>query len=426
LTNLPNRLLFADRLEHALIRAHRHRESVALMLIDIDDFKLVNDSFGHEAGDKLIMAIGDLLTKSLRRADTVARLGGDEFAVIVEDIDGPEDAISIADNLTTILAHNVRLDDQETYTGASIGIAIYPDDGDDARTLLKNSDTALFRAKERGRHGFQFYKPEMSVTAMERLELENSLRKALERDEFVVHYQPTIDLHKNEVVGVEALLRWQHPEKGIINPCDFVPLTEDCGLIVPIGEWLIRTVCKQLRLWHEEGLENQNVSINIAPRQFRDQDILSLFKEMIHEHGIEASAITIEITESALIENVGEVESVLSTLTNMGMTVALDDFGTGFASIAYLKDFPVGIVKIDRDFIDGIPDNEDDTAIVNAIAGLARGLKLKLLAEGVENDRQLQMLKGLGCQLGQGFYWSKALPADQYSQFYMNRFYNIG
>ena len=426
LTNLPNRLLFADRLEHALIRAHRHRESIALMLIDIDDFKLVNDSFGHEAGDKLIMAIGDLLTKSLRRADTVARLGGDEFAVIVEDIDGPEDAISIADNLTTILAHNVRLDDQETYTGASIGIAIYPDDGDDARTLLKNSDTALFRAKERGRHGFQFYKPEMSVTAMERLELENSLRKALERDEFVVHYQPTIDLHKNEVVGVEALLRWQHPEKGIINPCDFVPLTEDCGLIVPIGEWLIRTVCKQLRLWHEEGLENQNVSINIAPRQFRDQDILSLFKEMIHEHGIEASAITIEITESALIENVGEVESVLSTLTNMGMTVALDDFGTGFASIAYLKDFPVGIVKIDRDFIDGIPDNEDDTAIVNAIAGLARGLKLKLLAEGVENDRQLQMLKGLGCQLGQGFYWSKALPADQYSQFYMNRFYNIG
>jgi len=426
LTNLPNRLLFADRLEHALIRAHRHRESVALMLIDIDDFKLVNDSFGHEAGDKLIKAIGELLTKSLRRADTVARLGGDEFAVIVEDIDGPEDAISIADNLTTILAHNVRLDDQETYTGASIGISIYPDDGDDPRTLLKNSDTALFRAKERGRHGFQFYKPEMSVTAMERLELENSLRKALERDEFVVHYQPTIDLHKNEVVGVEALLRWQHPEKGIINPCDFVPLTEDCGLIVPIGEWLIRTVCKQLKVWREEGLENQNVSINIAPRQFRDQDIVALFKELMHEHAIEASSITIELTESALIENVGEVESVLTTLSSMGMSVALDDFGTGYASIAYLKDFPVDIVKIDRDFIDGIPDNEDDSAIVNAIAGLARGLKLILLAEGVENDRQLQMLKGLGCQLGQGYYWSKALPADQYSQFYMNRFYNIG
>jgi diguanylate cyclase (GGDEF)-like protein len=426
LTNLPNRLLFADRLEHALIRAHRHRESVALMLIDIDDFKLVNDSFGHEAGDKLIKAIGGLLTKSMRRADTVARLGGDEFAVIVEDIDGPEDAISIADNLTTILAHNVRLDDQETYTGASIGIAIYPDDGDDARTLLKNSDTALFRAKEKGRHGFQFYKPEMSVTAMERLDLENSLRKALERHEFVVHYQPTIDLQKSEVVGVEALLRWQHPEKGIINPCDFVPLTEDCGLIVPIGEWLIRTVFKQLKTWREEGLENQNVSINIAPRQFRDQDIITLFKEVMHEYDIEASSITIEITESALIENVGEVERILSTLTSMGMTVALDDFGTGFASIAYLKDFPVGIVKIDRAFIDGIPDNEDDSAIVTAIAGLARGLKLKLIAEGVENDRQLQMLKGLGCQLGQGYYWSKALPADQYSQFYMNRFYNIG
>jgi diguanylate cyclase (GGDEF)-like protein len=426
LTNLPNRLLFADRLEHSIDRSARHRESLALLLVDMDDFKLVNDSFGHDAGDKLIKAVGDLLSRSLRRADTVARLGGDEFAVIVENIDGVDDAISIADNLSTVLEHNVRLDDQETFTGASIGIAIYPDDGEDARTLLKNADTALFRAKENGRHCFQFYKPEMSVTAMERLELENSLRKALDEDQFVVYYQPTIDIHKNEIVSVEALLRWEHPDKGIIKPIDFISLAEDCGLIVPIGEKLVRTAARQLKAWKDEGLENQNVSINIAPRQFRDMDVLALFKEVIHENALEPSNFTIEITESALIDNVGEVEKVLNILSGMGVTIALDDFGTGFASLAYLKDFPVDIVKIDRIFIAGTPDSREDTAIVEAIAGLTRGLKLRLLAEGIENDRQLQMLKGLGCQLAQGYYWSKALPADQYEQFYLNRFYNIG
>jgi diguanylate cyclase (GGDEF)-like protein len=426
LTNLPNRLLFADRLEHSIDRAARHRESMALLLVDMDDFKLVNDSFGHDAGDKLIKAVGDLLSRSLRRADTVARLGGDEFAVIVEGIDGVEDAISIADNLSTILEHNVRLEDQETFTGASIGIALYPDDGDDSRTLLKNADTALFRAKEKGRHCFQFYKPEMSVNAMERLELENSMRKALDEDQFVVYYQPTIDIHKNEIVGVEALLRWEHPDKGIIKPNDFVPLAEDCGLIVPIGEKLIRTAARQVKAWKDEGFENQNVSINIAPRQFRDMDIVALFKEVMHENDLDGSYFTVEVVEAALLDNESEIESVLKTLSGMGITIALDDFGTGFASLAYLKDFPVDIVKIDRMFIEGTPDSRENTAIVEAIAGVTRGLRLRLLAEGIENERQLQMLKGLGCQLGQGYYWSKALPADQYEQFYLNRFYNIG
>ena len=426
LTNLPNRLLFADRLEHSIDRAARHRESMALLLVDMDDFKLVNDSFGHDAGDKLIKAVGDLLSRSLRRADTVARLGGDEFAVIVEGIDGVEDAISIADNLSTILEHNVRLEDQETFTGASIGIALYPDDGDDSRTLLKNADTALFRAKEKGRHCFQFYKPEMSVNAMERLELENSMRKALDEDQFVVYYQPTIDIHKNEIVGVEALLRWEHPDKGIIKPNDFVPLAEDCGLIVPIGEKLIRTAARQVKALKDEGFENQNVSINIAPRQFRDMDIVALFKEVMHENDLDGSYFTVEVVEAALLDSESEIESVLKTLSGMGITIALDDFGTGFASLAYLKDFPVDIVKIDRMFVEGTPDSRENTAIVEAIAGVTRGLRLRLLAEGIENERQLQMLKGLGCQLGQGYYWSKALPADQYEQFYLNRFYNIG
>ena len=426
LTGLPNRLLFADRLEQAVVRSERTRTSMALMLIDIDDFKLVNDSFGHDAGDKLIKAVGDLISKSLRRADTIARLGGDEFAVIIEGIDGPDDAISIADNLTTILEHNVRLDDQETYTSASIGIAVYPGDGKDARTLLKNSDTAMYRAKESGRHCFQFYKPEMSVSAMERLDLENSLKAAFENDEFLIHYQPVVDLHKNEVVGVEALLRWHHPEKGMIQPNDFVSVVEDCGLIVALGEWMINSVCKQVKLWHDAGLEKQNVSINLSPRQFKEQDLVTLFTQALAENGIEGSSLSVEVTERTLIDNVGEVEKTLKKLREMGLRILLDDFGTGYASLAYLKEFPVDVVKIDHVFIAGIPDNQDDSAIVDAIAGLTRGLKLALHAEGVENERQLNVLKGLGCQFAQGYYWSKPLPGNEYEQFYMNQIYNIG
>ena len=426
LTDLPNRLLFADRLEQAVIRSERSRTSMALMLVDIDDFKLVNDSFGHDAGDKLIKAVADLISKSLRRADTIARLGGDEFAVIVEGIDSPDDAISIADNLTTILEHNVRLDDQETYTSASIGISVYPDDGKDARTLLKNADTAMFRAKENGRHCFQFYKPEMSVSAMERLDLENSLKAAFENDEFLVRYQPIIDIHKNEITGVEALLRWQHPDKGIIHPNDFVSTVEDCGLIVAMGEWLIFTVCKQLRVWQDAGLKNQNISINLSPKQFKDQDLVSVFTQAMAENNIDASTLSVEVTERTLIDNVGEVEATLKKLRAMGMKVLLDDFGTGYASLAYLKEFPVDVVKIDRAFIEGLPDNEEDSAVVAAIAGLTRGLKLGLLAEGVENERQLDALKSVGCQYAQGYYWSKALPGDEYEQFFMNQIYNIG
>ena len=426
LTDLPNRLLFADRLEQAVFRAERSRSSMALMLVDIDDFKLVNDSFGHDAGDKLIKAVGQLISKSLRRADTIARLGGDEFAVIIEDINSPEDAISIADNLTTILEHNVRLDDQETYTSASIGIAVYPDDGKDARTILKNADTAMFRAKENGRHCFQFYKPELSVSAMERLDLENSLQAAFENDEFLIHYQPVIDIHKNEIVGVEALLRWQHPDKGMIQTTDFVPTVKNSGLIIALGEWLIFGVCKQIRAWQDAGLKEQNVSINLAPRQFKEQDLVTLFTQAIAENSIEGSSLSVEVTERTLIENVGDVESTLKKLRNMGVKVMLDDFGTGYASLAYLKDFPVDVVKIDREFISGIPDNPDDSAFVDAIAGLTHGLKLDLLAEGVETESQLSVLKSIGCQYGQGYYWSKALPGDEYEQFYMNQIYNLG
>jgi len=426
LTNLPNRLLFADRLEQAVIRAERSRTSMALMLVDIDDFKLVNDSFGHDAGDKLIKAVGQLIARSLRRADTIARLGGDEFAVIIEGIDSPDDAISIADNLTTILEHNVRLDGQETYTSASIGISVLPDDGRDARTLLKNADTAMFRAKESGRHCFQFYKPEMSVSAMERLELENSLKAAFENDEFVIHYQPVIDIEKNEIMSVEALLRWQHPEKGMIHPTDFVSVIEDSGLIIAVGEWLINSVCKQIRVWHDNGLENQSVSINLAPRQFKEQDLVALFTQAIADNNIEASALAVEVTEKTLIDNIGEVETTLKKLRGMGLLIMLDDFGTGYASLAYLKNFPVDVVKIDRDFVTGIPDNREDSAVVEAIAGLTRGLKLDLLAEGVENKRELEVLKELGCKYAQGYFWSKALPGDEYEQFYMNQIYNLG
>ncbi|MDH5611405.1 MAG: EAL domain-containing protein [Gammaproteobacteria bacterium] len=426
LTQLPNRLLFIDRLEQAIVRAERHRETIALMVVDIDDFKLVNDSFGHEAGDKLIKAVAELLSKSMRRADTVARLGGDEFAIIIENVDGVDDAISIAGNLTTVLEHNVRLDNQETHTSASVGIAMYPDDGSNASTLLKNADTAMFRAKEQGRRCFQFYKAEMSVNAMERLELENSIRQAIENGELVIHYQPTIDVHNNEIAGVEALLRWQHPEKGIIAPDDFLQVAIESGLIVPIGEWMINTICHQLRVWKDAGMENQNISINLTAKQFKDQDLISLFKIAMNEHQIEGSELNIEVTEKSLISSEGEIEATLNKFHDMGMTITIDDFGIGFASLTNLKDLPIDVVKIDGAFIAGVPDNEHDVAVVNAIAGLTRGLKMKLLAEGIENERQLEMLKGLGCQYAQGFYWSKALPPHQYEQFYLNRFYNLG
>ncbi len=426
LTNLPNRLLFADRLEQSVMRAERSHTSMALMLIDIDDFKLVNDSFGHDAGDKLIQAVGQLISRSLRRADTIARLGGDEFAVIIENIDGPQDAISIADNLTTILEHNVRLDDQETYTSASIGIAIYPDDGNDAHTILKNADTAMFRAKESGRHCFQFFKPEMSVSAMERLDLENSLKEAFEKDEFLIHYQPIINLQDNEVVGVEALLRWQHPDKGMIQPNDFIPTAEACGLIIALGEWLIFSVCKQIRVWQDTGLKQQNVSINLSPCQFEEQDLVAVFTQAIAENNIKASSLSVEVTERTLIDSDGEVDATLRKLRDMGIKIMLDDFGTGYASLVYLKEFPVDVVKIDREFISGIPDDSESAATVNAIAELTHGLKLDLLAEGIETESQLNVLKSLGCQYGQGFFWSKALPSDEYEQFYMNQIYNIG
>lgn len=425
LTALPNRLLFADRLEQAVLRSKRSKTFMALMLIDVDDFKLVNDSFGHEAGDKLIQNIADILGKSLRRADTIARLGGDEFAVIVESIKGAEDAISIADNLTTLLKHNVKLDDQDTFTSASIGIALYPGDGKNARTLLKNADTAMFKAKENGRRCFQFYRPEMSVTAMERLELENSLRNGLKNDEFVMHYQPIIDMNKNEHVGVEALIRWQHPDKGMINPNDFIKAAEESGVIIPLGEWIIRTVCHQVSLWENAGVENEKVSINIAPRQFKDQDLVAIFKEAMAEYGIKGSSLAIELTESTLIENIGEVESTLNQFREMGVTIALDDFGTGFSSLAYLKDYPIDIVKVDRSFISGMTDAEEDRSIVEAIVGIASGLKVHLLAEGVENKRQLSILSEMDCTYGQGYYWSKALPADQFEQYYLNRVHNL-
>ncbi|MDH5710782.1 MAG: EAL domain-containing protein [Gammaproteobacteria bacterium] len=426
LTQLPNRLLFVDRLEQALTRAERHRESLALMVVDIDDFKLVNDSFGHEAGDLLIKAVGDLLSKSLRRADTVARLGGDEFAIVIENVNGVEDAISIADNLTTVLEHNVRLDNQETFTSASVGIALYPDDGADAGTLLKNADTAMFRAKENGRRCFQFYKPEMSVTAMERLDLENSIRNAMDNNELVIHYQPTIDVHNNEIAGVEALLRWQHPEKGMIEPDDFIPVAIESGLIVAIGDWMITTICHQLRVWKDAGMENPNVSINLAARQFKDGNLTATFIQAMDKYEIEGSELTIEVTEATLTCSEGEIEATLNKLHDMGVKIAVDDFGIGFASLTNLKDLPIDVVKVDEKFVSGVPDNEKDVAVVTAIAGLTRGLKLKLLAEGIENERQLNMLKSVGCSLAQGYYWSKALPADQYEQFYLNRFYNLG
>ncbi len=412
LTGLPNRLLFMDRMDQAISRAIRAEEKFSLLFIDIDHFKVINDSMGHEAGDKLLTAITGRLQKTLRRSDTIARLGGDEFTVILENISELDDVILVTKNLLEVLLKPVIINGRKVSVGASIGIAVFPDDGENFGNLLKNADTAMYRAKEKGRNTFEFYTAEMSDVAMYRLELENSLRNAIDKKEFVVYYQPKYDLENQKYWGMEALVRWNHPDEGIISPDDFIPLAEETGMIVMLGRWVIETACAQLSEWKKKGYQINNLAINISARQFREQNLPLLFENILKDTNLKAADIEVELTESTLVENNDKAKDILDTLHNMGLRIALDDFGTGYASMAYLKDFPIDTVKIDRSFISDIPANREDMAIVRAIASLTDALDLCLIAEGVEKNEQIEFLKEIGCEQGQGFYWSQPVPAE--------------
>jgi len=407
LTGLPNRILMQDRLSQAIMHAHRTRRQVAVMFIDLDRFKHVNDSLGHDAGDQLIVEIARRLSGSLRESDTVSRQGGDEFVVVLPDLAGEEDAAKVARKLLDNLFQPLVLRGQEVFPSGSIGIAMYPRHGEDSTTLLKCADSAMYGSKGQGGNHYSFYTAEMGAQAYEHLRMEGALQRALQREEFLLHYQPVVDIGTGIVTGVEALLRWQPLDRPMVSPADFIPLAEETGLIVPIGDWVLATAMKQQVAWVEAGLPSLRVSVNLSARQFLGQDVAQRVGALLLETGCDPACLTLEITESVLMENPAAATETMGRLAEMGVQLAIDDFGTGYSSLASLKRFPIHSLKIDRSFVMDLTQDADDAAIVNAVIALAHSMKLNVIAEGVETREQLAFLQQHGCDQMQGFCFSK-------------------
>ncbi|MEK1906147.1 MAG: EAL domain-containing protein [Pseudomonas sp.] len=413
LTDLPNRLYAGERLGHALDHAQRHAERVAVLIFDLDHFKTINEGLGHKVGDELLIAVARRLQQRLRNEDTLARLSSDEFLVVLENLQRPEEAASIARTLLDLLERPLPLGNgREAYLSASIGISLYPDDGLSGDELLRNADAALHQAKQEGRNTFRFYTQGLTHQANTRLTLESQLRQALKRNEFVLHYQPLIDSSSGRATGVEALLRW-NSEQGMISPAQFIPLAEDTGLIVPIGTWVLREACRQMQFWRRQGLQLDTLAVNLSPRQFRQADLLQQVRDALLESGLPAACLELEITEGALMDNVEQACDTLLALKGLGLKLAIDDFGTGYSSLAYLRRFPLDKLKVDQSFMHGVPEDQANLEIVATIIGLARNLKLRVLAEGVETEGQLRALRQLGCDACQGYLFSKPLSAIQ-------------
>jgi diguanylate cyclase (GGDEF)-like protein/PAS domain S-box-containing protein len=412
LTDLPNRLLFNARLEHAIRHAERNGTLLALLFIDLDRFKTVNDGLGHPAGDRMLREVAQRLSHCVRAEDTVARLGGDEFVIVLEGLDTTTPATVLADKLLVTLTRPFGLEGQEVFIGASIGISTYPADGTDTTTLLKNADAAMYRSKEDGRNTYRFYDAEMTRSARERLVLETNLRQAIAQQEFVLHYQPQVDVASGEMVGVEALVRWDHPVSGLISPIRFIPLAEENGLILPLGEWVLFTACAQARAWHETaGMPPLTMAVNLSPRQFRQEKLAEHVRAVLDATGLPPARLELEITESALMDNADQAVATLRALKDLGIQISMDDFGTGYSSLAQLKRFPIDKLKIDQSFMRGIPHDQSDMEIVATIIAMARNLHLKVLAEGVETEAQLAFLQIHGCDTYQGYHRSRPLPA---------------
>ncbi|HRP97012.1 MAG TPA: EAL domain-containing protein [Rhodocyclaceae bacterium] len=414
LTGLPNRRLLEDRLEVAIAHAHRSKTRAAVMFIDLDRFKRINDSLGHQVGDRLLVEIARRLRECLREDDTVARMGGDEFLVVLSELGAPDAAAHTANRVIASLRQPVRIDERELVVTTSIGISIYPEDGENAETLIKNADVAMYRAKDEGRNSFQLYQPAMNARSVEHLALESALHRALSRDELVVHYQPVVSASDGRVVAAEALLRWRHPDLGLVAPADFIPLAEETGLIVPIGEWVLRTVCAQQRRWHDRAAAPLRMLVNISARQFRHDGFVGMIGRVVAESGISPDLLTLELTETMLMDDNERNVHLLEDLRRLGVRLALDDFGTGYSSLAYLKRFPIDELKIDRLFIRDIDRNAHDSALAGAIILLAHSLGLRVVAEGVEKPAQAALLAAHGCDLLQGFHFAAATPADDF------------
>lgn len=421
LTGLPNRLLFNDRLSLALAKIHQRREMLAVIFLDLDSFKNINDTLGHAVGDRLLQNVSQRLKNCLGENDTVARWGGDEFTILLSSIESAADAAKVAQQILDELDTPFNFIEQEFYVKASIGIALAPYDGEDAETLLKNADAAMYRAKHQGRNNYQMYTPAIGNKALERLVLENNLYKALQREEFLLHYQPQIDLNTGEIIGMEALIRWQSGEKGLIPPNHFIPLAEETGLICPIGEWVLRTACVQNRAWQKQGLPPIRVAVNLSGRQFQQQNLVKTIAKVLEDTGLNPEYLEIEITESIAVQDVDFTISVLQSLQRMGIHISIDDFGTGYSSLWSLKRFPLNTLKIDRSFVRDLMRDSKDAAIITAVIALGHGLDLKVIAEGVETPEQLSFLRSVNCDSVQGYLFSPPVSALEATQLYVSK-----
>lgn len=414
LTGLPNRRLFRDRLTVALAHARRMKHPLAVMFLDLDRFKVVNDTLGHSTGDELLKTVGTRLQSSLREEDSIARMGGDEFTILLADLKTTDDSAKIAQKVLDTVAQPLRIDGTELFVTTSIGIALFPSDGDTAEALLANADHAMYRAKDAGRNSYQMFTPAMNNRALERLSLENDLRHALDRGELVLHYQPQINIASGRVTGVEALLRWNRPGFGLVGPKDFIPIAEETQLIVPIGEWVLREACRQAVEWQSDRPSGFRMAVNLSPRQFQHSDLPHVIAAALELSGIAPHDLELEITESLAMQNTTRTIATLQRLREMGVQIAIDDFGTGHSSLNYLRSFPIDSVKIDQEFVQEIEGSEADRAIVSAVIGMARGLRLRVTAEGVETESQLAFLREQGCEDVQGFLFGEPVPASAF------------
>lgn len=416
LTNLPNRVLLNDRINQSIALAKRRGTQLALLFLDLDNFKYVNDSLGHGIGDKLLQSVALSLSSCVRDSDTVSRIGGDEFVILVTQNQESQNATLTANKILKVLATPHKIDAQELHISTSIGISVYPSDGQDAETLIKNADTAMYHAKEKGRNNHQFFKSEMNVRAVERQVIEAHLRLALDRQEFVLHYQPKVNLVTGKISGSEALLRWIHPEWGEVQPDRFIPIAEDCGLIVPIGRWVIREACAQIKSWEDAGFNPLSVAVNVSSLEFTQKDFVEDVRTILKETGLPPYQLQLEITESVLMNDAEASKTILKQLKAIGIQLAVDDFGTGYSSLSYLSLFPIDILKIDKSFVQDISSIEENGFIVSAVIAMGNSLKKRVVAEGVGLANQLTFLKARQCEEGQGFLFSRPLTAENYAQ----------
>jgi diguanylate cyclase (GGDEF)-like protein len=414
-TQLNNRHFFNERLEAVIARARKFDERTILMFIDLDNFKTVNDTLGHDIGDELLRLVSRRLAETLRFGDVLSRIGGDEFGIILENVSQGGVASMIAEKCLAKLADPIHIHGHDIHIGASIGISVYPDDATDMHALLKYADTAMYYAKNGGKNAWRMFTPSMRDDAHKRFKLDNNLRRALERNEFVLHYQPQVDLKSGDIVGVEALIRWVHPQLGMVSPSDFIPIAEDTGVIVPIGEWVLREACRDLKRWHEQGFP-LHMAVNLSGRQLKESGLVAAVLATLREIGVEPRWLELELTESMLMDASTDILDRLHALTDAGIQLAIDDFGTGYSSMSYLKTFPVRALKVDRSFVRGLPQNPEDAAITRAIIAMARSLRMEIVAEGIETQEQSDFLRANGCDKSQGYLYGRPCPAAQIGQ----------